>query len=534
MPVCVSGMHRSGTSMVANMLSEAGLFLGPEVQMMPPAADNPEGFWENIRFVGVNDIVLAQLGGAWDLPPATPAFGDTPELAGIREVATEIVASFAGAEPWGWKDPRNCLTVPFWESVAGPLRHVFVVRNPLEVARSLNKRDGFSLPLALSIWHRYTSRFLADTKPEDRLVTHFDAYFGDVKREVRRVLAFAGLPADEETVGRAATKAAPGLKHHRLTVADLIEADVDPVIVDLYVALCQEADFASPISVLGDRPTSDRPPRQPFRAASLEPGTGRFPLWFFSQQQRVLELEVASAVNQLARNELEGRLNERDGMVLEREARIAERDARIAERERAFTRLTHEISVLRQTIEDQVIQIDGLTDRVAALTRHETELRDMLAASQDHLLFHDAEIMGTLGAVLARVAPGAPAAIYYRQLVHKVRSLVDANLPKETTALVATFGDDELLDLGVHQALPFPQADTGVAADYTSVDNDVAISQLEALRASGAAFLVVPSPAQAWLARLPALGKHIERRYPAIVDEFGTCTIYALRGSPAA
>jgi hypothetical protein len=142
--------------------------------------------------------------------------------------------------------------------------------------------------------------------------------------------------------------------------------------------------------------------------------------------------------------------------------------------------------------------------------------------------------MGTLGAVLARVAPGAPAAIYYRQLVDKVRSLVNANLPKEATALVATFGDHAFLDLGVHQALPFPQADTGVAADYTSVDSDVAISQLEALRVSGAAYLVVPSPAQAWLARLPALGKHIERRYPAIVDELGTCTIYALRGSPAA
>ena len=36
---------------------------------MPPQADNPEGFWEHLGFVAVNDEVLGELGGAWDLPP---------------------------------------------------------------------------------------------------------------------------------------------------------------------------------------------------------------------------------------------------------------------------------------------------------------------------------------------------------------------------------------------------------------------------------------------------------------------------------
>ena len=34
---------------------------------MPPQADNPEGFWEHLGFVALNDELLNALGGAWDL-----------------------------------------------------------------------------------------------------------------------------------------------------------------------------------------------------------------------------------------------------------------------------------------------------------------------------------------------------------------------------------------------------------------------------------------------------------------------------------
>lgn len=36
---------------------------------MPPAADNPDGFWEHLRFVRLNDEILSTVGAAWDLPP---------------------------------------------------------------------------------------------------------------------------------------------------------------------------------------------------------------------------------------------------------------------------------------------------------------------------------------------------------------------------------------------------------------------------------------------------------------------------------
>src|SRR5688572_14655735 len=68
-PVAIVGMHRSGTSMVAKVLQQAGLHLGTEADLMPPAAENPEGFFEHLGFVRLNDDVLNAAGSGWDCPP---------------------------------------------------------------------------------------------------------------------------------------------------------------------------------------------------------------------------------------------------------------------------------------------------------------------------------------------------------------------------------------------------------------------------------------------------------------------------------
>ena len=64
MPVAIAGMHRSGTSMVARLLQQCGLDLGPTDQLLPPRPDNPEGFWEHAAFVALNDDILTAAGGS--------------------------------------------------------------------------------------------------------------------------------------------------------------------------------------------------------------------------------------------------------------------------------------------------------------------------------------------------------------------------------------------------------------------------------------------------------------------------------------
>lgn len=528
MPVCIAGMHRSGTSMVAKLLRDGGLYLGDDADLMPAADDNPEGFWEYADIVTLNDAVLAELGGAWDLPPDRPADWGAPRFDALRATAASQATRFEGYDPWGWKDPRNSLTLPLWQSAVGPLKVVCVVRNPLEVALSLRRRNQFSLALGLWLWYAYNKRLLDDTTPEDRIVTHFDAYFGDPTREIRRLLAAVDLPHDGPVVARLAGNAHAGLKHHTFTIPDLLQASVAPEIVNLYLDLCEEAEHAAGIGPdnratvggIGFRASS-------FGAVGPAGGVGRIDLWFSEQQNLLAELRL----HQQARHELEGRVAERDGMIMEREGRIADRDTRLADRDRALARMTQEVMVLRQTVGDQAAQIEALSEHAATLSRHETELRDLLARAHDQLLNKDLEILGTMGGVLSRYAPGAPAAIYYRQLVDRLRQAVAQHVPPGEPVLVATYGDPALLEIG-RPAADFPRADGGVAADYTALDNAAAIAQLEALRADGAAYLIVPSPAQAWLARQRELARYLDDTFPALVHELGLCTIYALR--PAA
>src|SRR6185312_7034486 len=60
MPLCIAGMHRSGTSMVTRLLNLCGLEIGRQSDLLRPRSSNPEGFWENRRFIRINDAVLRE------------------------------------------------------------------------------------------------------------------------------------------------------------------------------------------------------------------------------------------------------------------------------------------------------------------------------------------------------------------------------------------------------------------------------------------------------------------------------------------
>src|ERR1035441_7127714 len=89
--VCIAGAHRSGTSMLTRLLHECGLFLGPESELMPAQTDNPDGFWEHLRFVALNDEVLNTLGGAWDLPPRLDEDFSDARLDPLRMKAKQLI-----------------------------------------------------------------------------------------------------------------------------------------------------------------------------------------------------------------------------------------------------------------------------------------------------------------------------------------------------------------------------------------------------------------------------------------------------------
>jgi len=239
--LCITGMHRSGTSMVARLLHTCGMFLGPEDELNQPVRDNPEGYWENLAFVRLNEEIMAQFGGRWDDPPSFPTgweFG--PEANSFLERAESLVGQFR-RDNWGWKDPRNSLTLPFWRRLIPDLKVVVCVRNPLEVARSLFRRSDSMIPSESQLWLTYYRQLLSATLPTHRLVTHYQSYFQDARAELRRVLDWLDLEVSDEAVERACAQISVGLRHHHVMTAEVIGTDVPDEVLSLYWSLCAEA-----------------------------------------------------------------------------------------------------------------------------------------------------------------------------------------------------------------------------------------------------------------------------------------------------
>ena len=237
-PVCIAGMHRSGTSLITHLLHTCGLDLGQEQDIITPRAKEPRAYWENVLFVRLNEQILKEMGASWDKPPREFVL---PSLANLKLAAAQLVSQFDGCPSWGWKDPRNSLTLRFWLDLFPDLRVVVPLRNPLEAADSLRRRNDFPIQDGLALWQTYNQALLDSVPESNRIVTRFDSYFDAPERELRRVLDFIELKASEDQIARACALISPERRHNLFTVADFITSTGSAELVDLYMALHFEA-----------------------------------------------------------------------------------------------------------------------------------------------------------------------------------------------------------------------------------------------------------------------------------------------------
>src|SRR5262245_9894135 len=225
--------------MLTRLLHACGLYLGPKDALMPPQSDNPDGFWEHLNFVALNDELLNALGGAWDLPPKADENFTLAELDPMRTKARHLIEDFESANVWGWKDPRNSLTLPFWRELLPEMKTLIMVRNPLEVAHSMKQRNGTSYSFGLRLWEIYNRRLIETAGEPNRLVTHYDLFFQDPERELQRIVHFIGLP--DAKIPVAAKLVATRRRHTHFTVEQLIDARVSGDVIELHRALIEQS-----------------------------------------------------------------------------------------------------------------------------------------------------------------------------------------------------------------------------------------------------------------------------------------------------
>lgn len=149
----LTGMHRSGTSLIAGLLSRAGVSLGNHL-VAPKANDNPRGFFEDAEFVEFHQALLHARGLDILVTRDIVLQPDAAETARARA----LVAARADQTLWGWKDPRTSLVIDLWHTLVPNACFLLVYRHPLDVMLSLARRlqfVGFDFYAALEAWYAY-------------------------------------------------------------------------------------------------------------------------------------------------------------------------------------------------------------------------------------------------------------------------------------------------------------------------------------------------------------------------------------------
>lgn len=187
----VAGMHRSGTSALARVLSLLGAELPKTLAGL--REDNPKGFWEPAYAASLNDALLAELGTSWDdvlaflIPRAAPE-AQRGVLAKIEQV---ITSEYSRERSIVLKEPRMALLLDLWIAGAARLRFapcvVIPVRNPLEVAASLGARDGMAVGHSLLLWLSYVLSAERLSRGTPRVFLQYSDLLDDWRGVARRI-----------------------------------------------------------------------------------------------------------------------------------------------------------------------------------------------------------------------------------------------------------------------------------------------------------------------------------------------------------
>jgi uncharacterized coiled-coil protein SlyX len=258
-PLLITGMHRSGTSLLTSVLARAGLDLGDE--LLGPARGNPRGHFEDIHFLDLHEGLLRDAGQSMllrrleDIP--------SPGEKATRE-ARELCSRRHGM--WGFKDPRTSLFLEFWLRLLPDAGFVLIFRHPIDVLSSLLRRSTDPEILcdpgvAFDSWSVY-NRCLLDfcrAHPERCLLVALGGAVADLRGFVETVAQRLDVPLDPRGAG---APYEPSELHRSPRGGRFTERlrDLAPEILSLYEELVEQADIPPPTEAATEPATEGHPP----------------------------------------------------------------------------------------------------------------------------------------------------------------------------------------------------------------------------------------------------------------------------------
>lgn len=240
--IIITGMHRSGTSLLAEALHSCGIILAEKL-IAPDPAVNPRGFWEDEQIVQINEEILATINSSWfDIKPLPSQWWQLDELSNLRKLARDhLVSSYGNKGPILIKDPRLSRLLPFWLPLFTQLNFdvnvIVVTRHPSEVAKSIAARDSLPETYSLLLWLRYIQELAALSK--ELVLTTVD--YSDVLREPQQVVSdlLSVIGLNQLSVPDLTDIADSNLRHHKAKTG-IAEPEIESYAESVYQRLLEE------------------------------------------------------------------------------------------------------------------------------------------------------------------------------------------------------------------------------------------------------------------------------------------------------
>lgn len=143
----ILGCPRSGTSLLANLIKSAGYDVdlnGSKPLMKPNALYNPDGYFERIDLVKLNDLILSEFNLNF---LSSITYSKLIELINYKGILNNknFLDNFINEQKnftgrWALKDSRLCFTLPFYDELDFSI--IKVVRNKDDVKNSMINHYG--------------------------------------------------------------------------------------------------------------------------------------------------------------------------------------------------------------------------------------------------------------------------------------------------------------------------------------------------------------------------------------------------------
>jgi O-antigen biosynthesis protein len=205
--IVVLGMHRSGTSCVGNLLTKSGAYFGDESVSIGASEENRKGFFERRDVRDICDAILHGTGcDWWAVADFSHQRVPMPVRAEAHSRFAKLLEEMNAHRPWFIKEPRLCLIWPLLQPQSTDPVYIHVWRHPIEVAKSLATRNGFSIDFGVALWELYVRAGFAVSRDQPSAVLSYNALLKDPKRVFQRLideLAAVGatglvVPSDEQ------------------------------------------------------------------------------------------------------------------------------------------------------------------------------------------------------------------------------------------------------------------------------------------------------------------------------------------------